>query len=95
MTQREIAAKLGKSREVVANSVRLLDLPEYIQLALQSGEVSESHARLLLGIEDPAAQKQLLEDIMKNKLTTRDVKERVQQVAVGGGSGARRGRSAP
>ncbi len=39
MTQREIAAKLGKSREVVANSVRLLDLPEYIQLALQSGEV--------------------------------------------------------
>ena len=46
MTQREIAAKLGKSREVVANSVRLLDLPEYIQRAVEKGEVSESNARL-------------------------------------------------
>jgi ParB family chromosome partitioning protein len=99
MTQREIAAKLGKSREVVANSVRLLDLPEYIQGALQSGEVSESSARLLLGIEDPAAQKKLLEDIVQNKLTTRDVRERVQQVSnsnIGLGNtapgGPRRGR---
>lgn len=97
MTQREIAAKLGKSREVVANSVRLLDLPEYIQLALQSGEVSESHARLLLGVDDPAAQKRLLEDIKQNKLTTRDVKERVQQVTATANGGtslgtARRGR---
>jgi ParB family chromosome partitioning protein len=97
MTQREIAAKLGKSREVVANSVRLLDLPEYIQLALQTGEVSESSARLLLGVQDPAAQKQLLEDIAQNKLTTRDVKERVQEISNVGtndasGFGARRGR---
>lgn len=78
MTQREIAAKLGKSREVVANAVRLLDLPEYIQLALQNGEISESSARLLLGMDNPAAQKQLLEDIIQNKLTTRDVRDRVQ-----------------
>jgi ParB family chromosome partitioning protein len=98
MTQREIAAKLGKSREVVANSVRLLDLPEYIQRALEQGELSESNARLLIAIEDPVAQKALLEDIIQNKLTTRDVKERVQRtiVGVGGGSGMsgapRRGR---
>lgn len=87
MTQREIAAKLGKSREVVANSVRLLDLPEYIQLAVQRGELSESHARLLISIEDPGAQRRLVDDILKNKLTTRDVKERVQTFG-----GARRGR---
>ncbi len=49
MTQREIAAKLGKSREVVANSVRLLDLPEYIQRAVEEGSVSESNARILIG----------------------------------------------
>lgn len=91
MTQREIAAKLGKSREVVANSVRLLDLPEYIQRELETGDVSESSARLLLGIEDPAAQKALLEDIKQNKLTTRDVKERVQRIAASGGA-PRRGR---
>jgi ParB family chromosome partitioning protein len=79
MTQREIAAKLGKSREVVANSVRLLDLPEYIQRAVEDGGLSESNARLLIAIEDPVAQKALLEDIVQNKLTTRDVKERLQR----------------
>jgi ParB family chromosome partitioning protein len=79
MTQREIAAKLGKSREVVANSVRLLDLPEYVQRAVEDGALSESNARLLIAIEDPAAQKAMLDDIVQNKLTTRDVKERIQR----------------
>ena len=77
MTQREIAAKLGKSRETVANTVRLLDLPEYIQDALQKGTLSESHARFLLAVGDPAAQKQLFDDIAEHGLTTRDVKVRV------------------
>lgn len=80
MTQREIAAKLGKSREVVANAVRLLDLPEYIQRAVEDGQLSESNARLLISIDDPAAQKALMEDIVQNKLTTRDARERVQRV---------------
>jgi ParB family chromosome partitioning protein len=87
MTQREIAAKLGKSRETVANTVRLLDLPEYIQDALQRGNLSESHARLLLAVENPAAQKQLFDDIAEHGLTTRDVKERVRRF--GGGPGHR------
>jgi ParB family chromosome partitioning protein len=80
MTQREIAAKLGKSREVVANSVRLLDLPPYIQEALKEGALSESHGRLLLAIDDPAAQKALFDDIAEQRLTTRDVKERVRRI---------------
>ena len=98
MTQREIAAKLGKSREVVANAVRLLDLPEYIQRAVEDGQLSESNARLLIAINDPVAQKAMLDDIVQNKLTTRDVKERIQRtiISVGGGSGMpgapRRGR---
>jgi ParB family chromosome partitioning protein len=87
MTQREIAAKLGKSRETVANTMRLLDLPEYVQDALQKGSLSESHARLLLAVENPAAQRRLYEDIVEHGLTTRDVKERVKQF--GGGVGHR------
>ncbi|HEX4104547.1 MAG TPA: ParB/RepB/Spo0J family partition protein [Candidatus Paceibacterota bacterium] len=87
MTQREIAAKLGKSREVVANAMRLLDLPEYIRVAVEKGEMSESHARFLIAIEDPAAQKRLFDDILANKLTTRDVRERVGEM-----TGRRRGR---
>ena len=98
MTQREIAAKLGKSREVVANAVRLLDLPEEIQVAVQKGDLSESSARMLLAVGDPGAQKRLFEDIVQNRLTTRDVKERVQQFSastgtdVAGAHGHRRGR---
>ncbi|HVO28588.1 MAG TPA: ParB/RepB/Spo0J family partition protein [Candidatus Paceibacterota bacterium] len=80
LTQREIASKLGKSREAVANSVRLLDLPPYIQEALQKGELSESHGRLLLAVEDPAAQKKLFDDITRYRLTTRDVRDRVERI---------------
>jgi ParB family chromosome partitioning protein len=78
MTQREIAAKMGKSREAIANTVRLLDLPVYVQDALGKGELSESHARMLLAIDDPGAQKRLFDEILENGLTTRDVKERVK-----------------
>ena len=80
MTQREIAAKLGKSRETVANTVRLLDLPENIRVAVEKHELSESHARLLLAIQDQAAQQHLFEDIIREHLTTRDLKERVDRM---------------
>src|SRR6202044_1566416 len=66
MTQREIAAKLGKSREVVANSVRSLALPQYIQKSVEDGTVNESSARLLLGVNDDLLQRKLHEDIVKN-----------------------------
>ncbi|MDO8536797.1 MAG: ParB/RepB/Spo0J family partition protein [bacterium] len=78
LTQREIAAKLGKSREVVANTVRLLSLPIYIQESLEKGHLSESHGRLLLSIEDLGAQKKLFEDILAHGMTTRELKTRVQ-----------------
>jgi len=87
LTQREIAAKLGKSRETVANSVRLLDLPAYAQEALEKGNITESHGRFLLAIENPGAQKRLFDDIVLNKLTTRDVKERVRREKEPGLSG--------
>jgi ParB family chromosome partitioning protein len=77
MTQREIAAKLGKSREVVANTVRLLDLPGYAQEALEKGQLSESNARFLLSVDDQEARKKLFDDIIQHGLTTRDVKDRV------------------
>jgi ParB family chromosome partitioning protein len=81
MTQREIAVKLGKSREVVANTTRLLDLPTYAQEALETGQLSESNARFLLAVDDQEAQKKLFDDIIAHGLTTRDVKERVKHYA--------------
>jgi ParB family chromosome partitioning protein len=80
LTQREIASRIGKSREVVANTLRLLNLPTQIQEALSKGGVSESQARLLLTISDPQAQQALFEDILKNNLSVREVKLRIQRM---------------
>jgi ParB family chromosome partitioning protein len=76
LTQREIAARLGKSREVVANTLRLLDLPGYIQEALEKNQITESHGRLLLSIDDTAAQQSLFHDLLNQHLTTRELRRR-------------------
>lgn len=77
LTQREIATRLGKSRETVANTLRLLDLPSHIQEALAKGQISESHGRLLLAVGDQSAQESLFKDLVDRHLTTRELKARV------------------
>ncbi len=77
LTQREIATQLGKSREVVANTLRLLDLPTHIQEALAKGDISESHGRLLLTVEERALQEKLFRDLLERRFTTRELRERV------------------
>lgn len=79
LTQREIAIRLGKSRETIANIVRLLDLPLIVQKALEEGKITESHGRLLLAIEDPKTQLKLFEEIIHEGLTTRELKNRIRQ----------------
>lgn len=80
LTQREIASRLGKSREVIANSLRLLDLPPYIQEAIAANQITESHGRLLLTVADPGVQQKLFEDLVANRLTTRELKNRVRPI---------------
>ena len=82
LTQREIAARLGKSRVAVANALRLLDLPKQIQDAIAEGKISESHGRLLLTIEDPGMQQKLFEDLLKSNLTTRELKHKINTVKI-------------
>ncbi len=74
MTQREIAAKLGKSRESVANTLRLLSLPSDIQDALLKSEISESSARLLLQVSDPQIQKELFLRARNDTMSVRELK---------------------
>ncbi|MEK7212417.1 MAG: ParB/RepB/Spo0J family partition protein [Patescibacteria group bacterium] len=78
MTQREIAMRLGKSREVVANTMRLLDLPSVIQEALQRNQITESHGRLLLTVAEPVLREKLFRDLLERHLTTRELKNRVR-----------------
>ncbi len=80
LTQREVAARLGKSREAIANTLRLLGLPSDIQEAVAKGIVSESQARLLLSIEDASARDRLFREILNNNLTVREVNLKVRQL---------------
>lgn len=72
LPQREIAERIGKSRAYVANMLRLLELPSEAQRALEEGKISESHARLLLTIQNPEKQRALLGEILSRKLTVRE-----------------------
>ena len=79
----QIAQKVGKSREYVSNSLRLLNLPEEVQHALMEGKLSEGHARaLLMLIDRPEEQKTLFRDILLRKLSVRDVEKITRQIAV-------------
>ncbi len=80
--QEEVAKKMGKSRSLVANTVRLLHLPIEIQRALIEGKISEGHAKALLGIENPEKQRALFEMIIKSGLTVRETEMEARAVSV-------------
>jgi len=73
LLQREVGIKVGKSRESVANTMRLLTLPEEMQNAVASGTISEGHTRpLLMLMEHKDEQKALYEDIIVKKISVRE-----------------------
>ncbi len=77
ITQREIAQRLGKSRETISNTLRLLNLPTEIQDAVSKNQINESQARLLLAIEDPLAQKTLFNELLNNNLSVRELRQKI------------------
>lgn len=79
MTQKEIAARVGKSREAVTNTIRLLGLPAEIKEALRSGKISKTHARNLLAFRDPAEQKEMFKRVLAGNFVVRDVELIAQQ----------------
>ncbi len=78
----DIAKKIGKSREYVSNSIRLLALPEFIQQALINRELSEGHARALLMLsEKPQEQETLFKEIVVKKMTVREAEKAARSIA--------------
>lgn len=73
MSQDDVAQKVGKSRVAVANTLRLLKLPEAIQKAVTSQDITEGHARALLAVESEALQLAIFRRIMDEGLTVREV----------------------
>ncbi|MEK7549104.1 MAG: ParB/RepB/Spo0J family partition protein [Patescibacteria group bacterium] len=80
LTQREIAVRIGKSRETIANTLRLLNLPTEIQEAIGKNQISESQGRLLLTIDDPAQQMAFFRDLLNNNLTVRELRRRIHGI---------------
>ena len=80
LTQEELAASLGKSQSAIANKIRLLNLDEEVQTALLNQKISERHARSLLNVENKELQKELLEKIIRNRLTVRQLDEEIQRL---------------
>lgn len=80
LTQDEVADKIGKSRPAVANTLRLLSLPESIIALVESNKLTAGHARALLGIDNPAKQKEIALLIIKNNLTVRDVENIIKHL---------------
>jgi ParB family transcriptional regulator, chromosome partitioning protein len=82
MTHGEIAKKVGKSREYVSNSIRILGLPEEMLEAMAQGKITEGHSRpLLMLIDRPEEQHVLFRDIMLRKLTVRDAEKISRKIA--------------
>ena len=81
MPQREIALRIGKSREAIANTLRLLQLSPEAQKKLEEGLITESHARIILTFSDHSKQNELLEKIIANQLSVRETQELAQNMA--------------
>jgi ParB family transcriptional regulator, chromosome partitioning protein len=77
LTQREIAARVGKSRESVANTLRLLSAPSFIQEALSAGKISESQARVLLSVDTMSRQRMMFDRILNQGMSVRALKASV------------------
>jgi ParB family chromosome partitioning protein len=88
LTHDALAAKLGKSRSAISNSLRLLALPAGVQALVTGGALSAGHARAILGLSDPDEQERLAQQVVAEGLSVRVTEELVRTI------GERQARSA-
>jgi len=81
VTHEELAGRLGRSRPVISNTIRLLKLPVPVQRRVAAGVLSAGHARALLALDDPAAQEDLAARIVAEGLSVRGTEEAVTLAA--------------
>jgi ParB family chromosome partitioning protein len=84
LTQEDIAAKVAKSRAVIANSLRLLKLPEAVQKYLRDGRLTVGHAKVILGLADEKQQQLAAERIIKEGLNVRQTEGLVAKLQTRG-----------
>lgn len=80
LTQEAVAQRVGKSRVAVANTLRLLALPDAIRDGLAAGRITEGHARALLGLPDEEGRLRLYAEVVAGGLTVRETEELVRRL---------------
>jgi ParB family chromosome partitioning protein len=88
-TQESLATLLNRDRSTLANALRLLKLPEKVREYVISGQLSEGHARALLGAPDEASMTQLADKAVARKLSVRQIEALVRAAKAGDGDGAK------
>lgn len=83
LTQETVAQRVGRDRTFVTNYLRLLRLPEDIQLLVEESKLSMGHARALLGLDDADKQRELARGIVDRNLSVRDTEKAVKRAVAG------------
>jgi ParB family chromosome partitioning protein len=95
LTQEQIGRRVGKSRFAVANTLRLLQLPAAVQQAVLDGQLTEGHARAILGLPDAEDQRRLAAQAVQGGLSVRQTEELVRRLQQAPPPGGRRGPGRP
>ena len=78
LTQGEIGIRIGKSRDAITNTMRLLNLPDKVRQEVLDDHISSGHARALLSLEDQKQMESLCEEIIDKKLSVRETEKKVK-----------------
>jgi ParB family chromosome partitioning protein len=95
LTQAEAAERLGENRSVIANYLRLLDLPDEVKQMLTEGQLTMGHARAMLSLPTDELRRKLANRAMAGRLSVREVERLVQKYLVGTGQSKTTARSKP
>lgn len=85
LTQEMVAQRVGRDRTFITNYLRLLRLPEDIQLLVEAEKISTGHARALLGVDDPIIQRKLSSKIIEQGLSVRETERAIKKIISGDG----------
>lgn len=83
LTQESLAQRVGRDRSYITNYLRLLRLPEDIQILVQAGKLSTGHARTLLGTADVDLQRQIARKVIERELSVRETERMIRRAAEG------------
>jgi len=82
-TQEQVADRVGKNRVTITNTLRLLQLPDIIQLAVKQGKITAGHARALVGIENAELQEKVLQKAIDEDFSVRQMEQYVKMIGNG------------